>query len=175
MLKGRFLEYEILPFFREWSFQLAGFRPFHETSLGSLMAGCGVNEMAGVMVDGHRGLILLGNCGQGCIDAALPQGNRYGSSSTVRDVVNIDSIGDLPDHAAAVLEELRFSFLHSGGTVLDCPEQGRNIVNVPDCPTRWRRKFFPSLRQGKADDTYSAYLEFFEEVIQWSFAISGFS
>lgn len=172
VLKDQFLEYE-LPFSGSGPFQLAGFRPFHETSLGSLMTGCGVNEMAGVMVDGHRGLILLGNCGQGCLDALCRRAIDMGALLAVRDV-NINSIGDLPDHAAAVLEELRFSFLHSGGTVLDCPEQGRNI-GAAGYPHQMEKEILSLLRQGKADDAYAAYLEFFEEVIQWSFSHFRFS
>lgn len=128
----------------------------------------------GVPFDGERMVVLFqGGSGRttGVLcSRAVSLGARIAVGSP-----QAEGLSFLPGLADSLLRELRFSFLYPEGTILGCPKESRSSGTAVTYPTEKEKELLQLLRQGRAEDAFEAYLQFFEAISGRSFTHFRFS
>ncbi|TDY60821.1 cache domain-containing protein [Aminivibrio pyruvatiphilus] len=172
-LLEQFREFRI-PFSPEEPFGLTGFRPFTEEKLDRLRSDFPETALMGVPFDGERMVVLFqGGSGRttGVLcSRAVSLGARIAVGSP-----QAEGLSFLPGLADSLLRELRFSFLYPEGTILGCPKESRSSGTAVTYPTEKEKELLQLLRQGRAEDAFEAYLQFFEAISGGSFTHFRFS
>lgn len=160
LVQDQFREYKF-PFEPDVPYQIIGLHPFSHTSLAHLGS-----DLMGVQFD--RSLLLVTqNCLSPQIKELVEKAMAIGCHLVVVSRY-IDHPYQLSRRAIRILEELRFSFIYSAGTVLEERELRRSLTSGP-YPTELERDVVHHLQRGQSDEAYALYQGFFTQVSQHSF------
>jgi len=170
-LLEQFREFRI-PFSLDTPFGLAGLRPFTEEQFDRLRSGFPEAALMGVPFDGERMVVLFQGdsaTAEELCSRAVSLGARFAVGSPP------GGLSSLPALADPLLRELRFSFLYPEGAVLGRPKESRSGGTAVTYPTEKEKELLQLLRQGRAEDAFEAYLQFFEAISGGSFTHFRFS
>lgn len=160
LVLDQFKEYK-LPFATDVPYQIIGLHP----SVHIVVEQVGPHMMG---IEFDRSLLLVTqNCLSPQIQALADQAIANGCRLVVVSRY-IDHPYQLSRRAFRILEELRFSFVHEKGTVLEERELKRCLTSGP-YPTELEKSVINHLQRGQGDEAYALYQEFFSHVSLYSF------
>ncbi|MDY0290335.1 MAG: helix-turn-helix domain-containing protein [Sphaerochaeta sp.] len=160
LVLDQFNEYK-LPFAPDVPYQIIGLHPFSQ----ALREQVG-RHLMGVQFDKSL-LLVTQNCLSPQIQVLADQAIANGCRLVVVSRF-IDHPYQLSRRAFRILEELRFSFVHERGTVLEERELTRSLTSGP-YPTDLEKSVINHLQRGQSDEAYALYQEFFSQVSRYSF------
>lgn len=157
------------PFTSDQSLQLLGFKPCNEALLKTLEN----PALFGVPFDNDRMLVVTQACTGPALDAVCSSAFSKGVALIVLKR-NVEHPCKLPKYAALLLEEMRFSFLHESGTILEEKQIERSLTGGI-YPTELENLLLHLFHQGRSLEAYQQYETFIGLVSTNSFTHFRFS
>ena len=172
LVEQQFSEYGF-PFSLDTSLQLLAIKPYNEETIQACKMELDQNACNFVQFDHERLLIITQRCQGPCLQVVSKTAFETGAHHIVV-ARKIEHPVHLAHYANLLLEELKFSFIHPTHTVLDVRHLKRSTIGGT-YPTDLEKTLLRFLHQGRSDEAFSCYQEFFDQVAKNSFTHFRFS